>query len=275
MSNLTDLISAAGGGGSLPVNIVLTKSQTWVPPVDGNICIHVVGGGSGGRGTSGYSMSSGAAGGYCKKNSLAVTTSGSFTVVVGAAGLATTGDSSPSGAGGASTVAGTGLSSTLTANGGAAVSSTSSRAAGGSASNGDVNRTGGAGGQFGGGAVGIYGTGEQSETGTQVRNAGSVDSIGPESLMGYGVICGGAGGIFIYQSSSSPSQPAPGNGQNGGFLSGGGAIRAEGSGAARTIFGGEAGVGGGGGGAMNTQSNSYSRGGRGGDGIVIIQYLPA
>jgi hypothetical protein len=26
---------------------------------------------------------------------------------------------------------------------------------------------------------------------------------------------------------------------------------------------------------MNLQSNSYSRGGRGGDGIVIIQYLPA
>ena len=88
MATLSSLISSGGGGGGLPVNIALTESQTWVPPVDGNICIHVIGAGSGGIGSSGGG--GGGAGGYCKKNSLAVTTSGSFTVVIGAGGLGLT-----------------------------------------------------------------------------------------------------------------------------------------------------------------------------------------
>ena len=49
--------------------------------------IHVIGaGGSGSGGPILPSCTAGAAGGYCRKNSLAVTTSGSFTVVVGAGG---------------------------------------------------------------------------------------------------------------------------------------------------------------------------------------------
>ena len=111
MSNFTDFISTGGGGGGgLPVNIILGYSQTWVPPVDGNICIHVVGAGGGAMGNDGYD-SSGGAGGYCKKNSLAVTTSGSFTVVVGAGGAGGY-NGAAGGTGGNTTVAGTGLSST-------------------------------------------------------------------------------------------------------------------------------------------------------------------
>ena len=45
MSNFTDFIS--GGSASFPT-IFLNKSQTWVPPQDGNIMIHVIGAGGGG-----------------------------------------------------------------------------------------------------------------------------------------------------------------------------------------------------------------------------------
>ena len=82
MSTLSSLIS--GGGGALP-QITLTQSQTFVPPQDGNVCIHVIGAGGGGAGEVNAANGAGA-GGYCKKNILAVTTGGSFTVVVGAGG---------------------------------------------------------------------------------------------------------------------------------------------------------------------------------------------
>ena len=59
MSNFSDFISS-GGSGSLPVNIVLTESQTWVPPVDGNICIHVIGGGGAGNSGTGIYYGGGA-----------------------------------------------------------------------------------------------------------------------------------------------------------------------------------------------------------------------
>ena len=82
MSNFTDFISGGGGSASFPT-IFLTKSQTWVPPQDGNIMIHVIGAGGSGSGSTSESNSStaaggGGAGGYCRKNSLAVTTSGSI-----------------------------------------------------------------------------------------------------------------------------------------------------------------------------------------------------
>ena len=75
-------VFAASSAGVLP-QIALTNSQTWVPPMDGNICIHVIGAGGAGEG---HGVQSGGAGGYCKKNSLAVTTSGSYTVVIGTGG---------------------------------------------------------------------------------------------------------------------------------------------------------------------------------------------
>ena len=95
-----------GGNDTLP-QIALTQSQTFVPPQDGNICIHVIGAGGGGNGGD-QNGASGGAGGYCKKNSLAVTTGGSFTVVVGVGGAGNDGNSN-GGAGGNSTVAETGV----------------------------------------------------------------------------------------------------------------------------------------------------------------------
>jgi len=268
MSNFTDFIS--GGGGGLPVNIILGYSQTWVPPVDGNICIHVVGAGGGGTGMANNLAYSGGAGGYCKKNSLAVTTAGSFTVVVGAGGAGNA-DQAAGGTGGNSTFAGTGLASTLTANGGGGGGS-GSQGAGGTAANGDVNNTGGAGLTPGGGAVGITGTGN---TGVTEYGGGDCDVIGPESLMGYGFICGGKGGKRTEVESSSTGVQSIGPDADGGFLAGGGLFHVDGTNTNYETVAGNGGIGGGGAGCLNDINSSRANGGNGGNGIVIIQYLPA
>ena len=179
MSNFSDFIGG-GGGGSFPT-IFLHKSQTWVPPQDGNIMIHVIGaGGSGSCSNNTQQLESGAAGGYCRKNSLAVTTSGSFTVVVGAGGAATFGSFSAGVAGGTTSVAGTGLSSTLTATGGAAGAlSNNAHTTGGTASNGDVNNAGGRGGfTKGGGAVGLTGAGNDGVVRDFLGTGGNCDILG-------------------------------------------------------------------------------------------------
>ena len=261
MSTLSGLISS--GGGALP-QITLTQSQTWVPPQDGNVCIHVIGGGGAGSGLSG-AVHSGGAGGYSKKNTLSVTTSGSFTVVVGvggSGGLAIAGT-----AGGNSTVAGTGLSSTLTANGGGAGIANAS-GTGGSSSNGDVNNTGGAGTVYGGGAVGIYGTGTAGggSSGALARQGGSSDAQG--GVSGFGHIAGGGqGGKYRW---SNNNMYASIKGGDGGDFAGGGV----GFSTLGYTWGGNGGIGAGGGGGQRQSNDGNSGGGNGGDGIVLIQYLP-
>ena len=266
MSNLTDLISAGGGGGSLP-QIALTQSQTWVPPQDGNICIHVIAAGGGGHAHTSDGPYGGGAGGYCKKNSLAVTTSGSFTVVIGVGGLGGYTNGTYNGAaGGNSAFSGTGLSSTLNVDGGM-YGTSSSGGAGGSAANGDVNNTGGAGSFYGGGAVGVYGTGNSGRDNAQGgAGGGSSDAQGWDGLTGYGQIVGGKGTKAMNFASYGlqPTHQAP-------ALAGGGATFGNpGSGVKSGCDGG---TGGGGGGCRNT--SNMGMGGCGGDGIVIIQYLPA
>ena len=265
MSTLSSLISG-GGGGALP-QIALTQSQTWVPPQDGNVCIHVIGaGGNGSVNTAqGYPDYSGGAGGYCKKNSLAVTTGGSYTVVVGVGGPRHS--SGTVTAGGNSTVAGTGLSATLTANGGAGGGN--GAGGGGSSANGDVNNTGGAGyagSRGGGGAVGIYGTGE---AGVQNTRGGDSDAQGGESGFGH-IGGGGKGGVAAYmgasQNSNLPMSQAPD--ASGPFAGGGSTLGVNGN---TVFFGGNGGTGGGGGGC--TAGTAFA--GAGGDGLVLIQYLPS
>jgi len=273
VSNFSDFI---GGGGGLPVNIVLGHSQTWVPPVDGNICIHVVGAGGGGVGTDGSNRSGGGAG-YCKKNSLAVTTSHSYTVIIGAGGAGGY-NNATGGLGGATTVSGTGLGSPLRAFGGTGATS-SVNGVGGLSDGGDVNNTGGAGGYTGGGAVGITGTGNAgSSTAYNDPYGGSCDVIGPESLIGHGYICGGKGGDMFYSKTDATASYGPMNyspNGTGGFLAGGGSWYMDGSGMGPVAYGGHGGIGGGGGCCNNDNGGSYAVGGNGGNGIVIIQYLPA
>ena len=265
-----------GGNDTLP-QISLTQSQTFVPPQDGNICIHVIGAGGGGNGGD-QNGASGGAGGYCKKNSLAVTTGGSFTVVVGVGGSGNDGNSNGA-AGGNSTVAGTGLSATLTANGGSGGGGANNETggAGGAASNGDVNNTGGAGGSGGadggGGAVGVYGTGEAGE-GNNPYEAGSSDAMGPASFSGFGQIVGDRGGLGKGSGTGGAAGTFPLSARvDGGFLSGGGQVRGTAGTSADFMMGGCSLIGGGGGGCKTNVNNSI--GGHGGDGIVLIQYLPS
>ena len=254
-----------GGNDTLP-QITLTQSQTFVPPQDGNVCIHVVGAGGAG-GARGGSQNSGGAGGYCKKNSLAVTTAGSFTVVVGVGGASHV-SSNAVNAGGNSTVAGTGLSATLTANGGggAGPNTGNVQGAGGTAANGDVNNTGGAGGiAGGGGAVGIYGTGA---AGRNTKGGGVSDAQGGGLAMsGFGEIVGGSA-QSLEKDNGSGAALWPGVA---GDLCGGAFAEIASNTSGLLATGGYGGIGGGGG----AGDANVPIAGQGGDGIVLIQYLPS
>jgi len=270
VSNFSDYI---GGGGSASYpTIFLSKSQTWVPPQDGNIMIHVIGaGGSGAARYNNNQATSGAAGGYCRKNSLAVTTSGSFTVVIGAGGNSVSG-STVGIAGGNTTFAGTGLGSTLTANGGGGGNLSYTNASGGTASGGDVNNTGGLGGyQKGGGAVGLTGTGNQGDnpSGVQFRGA-ECDIVGDFWSSSLGQIAGGKRGnpAYVYTAIGMGVDTL-----DAGPLSGGGCMYSD-SGTTSSTPAGHASIGGGGGYSLNYANAAYTLSGRGGEGIVVIQYIP-
>ena len=194
MSNFTDFISSGGGGGlygGVLMEIPLSTSQTFVPPRNGTVNIICIGGGGGGgilwNDAQGLAAGGGA-GGYCVKESLAVTTSSSFTVTIGATGSGTLSQTAADGVtGGNTTVSGTGLSATLTANGGAGGSTETTSGlglaggAGGTASNGTVNRTGGAGGSVG----------ENVTTGANLRAATGGGAVAILTSVGYP-----GGGIF-------------------------------------------------------------------------------
>ena len=278
MSNFTDFIGG-GGSASFPT-IFLSKSQTWVPPQDGNIMIHVIG--AGGSGATNYTQNatSGAAGGYCKKNTLAVTTSGSFTIVVGAGGARVSGATSGN-AGGNSTVAGTGLSSTLTANGGAGgVTNSYADVAGGSASGGDVNNTGGKAyyvdnGYSGGGAVGLAGTGNSGFSSGKDYRGGDCDIIGDLWSSTLGQIAGGRGGSGYWTDRSQGYAKDPTvRESNGEPFAGGGSSMLDHTVQIASSVGGNGGIGAGGGMARCGGSQFLVTSGRGGEGIVVIQYIP-
>ena len=267
-------VLGASGGGHLP-QITITTSLNWSPPIDGNVCFHVIGAGSGGYGSTLTDSNSGAAGGYCKKNSVAVVTTDVFAIAVGVGGAG--GNGGAGGAGGNTTVeqtTGSGLSAVLTANGGSA-SGTSATTGGGTASNGDVNNTGGDGVrnyQGAGGSVGIYGTGDHGgvSAGNTYHAMGSnCDSAGGGLAMsGYGHIVGGTkGGPSVYCLTGSGAW----GGLDGGDLCGGGSVYSSES---TYVYGGHGGIGGGGGSARAVSAHSSGKGGFGGDGIVLIQYLP-
>ena len=266
MSNFSDFIGG-GGSASFPT-FFLHKSQTWVPPQDGNIMIHVIGaGGSGSTSNVFAELQSGAAGGYCKKNSLAVTTSGSFTVVIGAGGAPTVGAYGAGNAGGTTTFSGTGLSSTLTATGGAAGAlSNGTYTTGGTASNGDVNNAGGRGGfNRGGGAVGLTGTGNDGILGDKEWNlSGSCDILGDFYSSSFGQISGSSGGGSHYNSSNyqgyGPEVAGP---------LAGGVVAYKSS---LNMFSGHASIGGGGGYTYAPWTRGATSG-RGGEGCVVIQYI--
>tara|TARA_R110000764_G_scaffold82679_1_gene163075 strand:+ start:387 stop:1214 length:828 start_codon:yes stop_codon:yes gene_type:complete len=266
--------------GAFP-QLFITKSQTWVPPQDGTVCIHAVGAGGGGnQGADSYfRMNGGGAGAYFKVPSLAVTTSGSFTIVIGAGGRgghASTTVGVVGAAGGNTTIAGTGLTGTKTAGGGAggATNNQSAEAAGGSFSGSGesaVGYSGGAAAYGSGGAVGVYATGQSGQNvGSGQAAGGQSDAAGSGiETSGFGIIVGGRySGNNVYNF-------AGGNGiqhNNADDLNGGGLGYAT-TGNMPGV-GGNGGLGGGGGAGENTAYTQNGYGGHGGDGIIIIQYLP-
>jgi len=276
MSNLTDLISAGGGGGTL-FTIPVTKSTTWTPPVDGTAVIHCIGaGGSGATSQSIEKAGGGAAGGYSRKV-VTLSTGTNWTMVVGASGAPQNGQGN--GNAGGNTTATDGSSSLAANGGGGGRNSNATAAAGGTASGGDVNNAGGAGGAGSlpigtGGAVGILGTGNAGTNhdvgNNDVSNSiygGHSDVISPQFENTNGELRGGGRGG---RSFTSPVTP-PGDRHNGGFLAGGGAIYSQ---YANTIQGGDGGIGAGGGACTIGASTELGRttSGAGGHGLIIVMY---
>ena len=96
--------------------------------------------------------------------------------------------------------------------------------------------------------------------------------------MGYGYICGGLGGDYFHSDTDDFNAYGPLNyspNGNGGFLAGGGTYWMNGIGIISYAHGGNGGIGGGGGACNNDYGVANATGGPGGNGIVIIQYLPA
>ena len=240
--------------------LTITQSQTWVPPQDGVVCIHVVGAGSAGLG--GNLNHGGGAGAYAKIPTLAVTTSGSYTLVVGVGGEGTYGNFI-SGAGGASSIAGTNLTGTKTCGGGASATSSLNGAGGTLSGSGEgwAGYTGGAG-AVSGGAVGVFATGNSGSLRITDAAAGGL------AMSGYGIICGGSL-IYTHQyltMSTDLAYPI-----TAGDLCGGANLSNVPS--TGYAYAGGGGIGGGGGAAAGG-SIYQAWGGRGGDGIILIQYLP-
>ena len=210
MGTLSSLTGGSGGGGSpLPQPEWLTQksSFTYTFPYDGVVRVHVVGaGGSGGKQYNRYHGHGGGAGGYARKQ-FTVTTSTTATVTTGVGGLPRgEGHTSAAGVAGTNTTFVLGAT-TITANGGSGGSeypSALAQAAGGTATGGDVNYTGGRGGYFnrsyhvcgggsGGGAVNPFGLPTGSTDGGSV-----LYSSGSDYATGGGGIGGRGGNINTY-----------------------------------------------------------------------------
>ena len=266
------------GGAGVPAlpQITINKSQTWVPPQDGVVCIHVVGAGGSGAIDTAFDDAAGGAGAYAKIPSLAVTTAGSFTLVVGVGGAsrAISNAETHGFAGGNSTIAGTGITGTLSCGGGGGGDKNAGTHAAGGAVSGSTNEGwagfSGGGGRVSGGAVGIFATGNESMGFNDTpynRNGAATDAaFGGLAMSGYGAICGGTTGGPQYTNNVD----FRGEGDD---FCGGGYGYATGSSSAQ---GGKGGVGAGGGAVFPSGGTAYSYkciSGAGGNGIILIQYL--
>ena len=189
--------AGGGGGGQLPT-IAFFGSQTWTPSYDVTAKVFVIGGGGGGAAKKDWNgkCSGGGAGG-CAVSELTFSSGTAYTITIGAGGAghsATSGSYNSAGvgngsAGGNSSLSGSGIT-TMTANGGSGgVQVHTSGAAclggaGGSASGGTIgNFTGGAGGLLtgigdfaasGGGAVGLWTTGNAAPVGVTDGHVGKM-----------------------------------------------------------------------------------------------------
>lgn len=217
MGTLTSFFGG-GGGVILPESIFLfnKSSATYTFPFDGTVLVHVIGaGGSGSKQYSSYQATGGGAGGYSRKE-FSVTAGNTATVTTGTGGNGV-GYSTTDAQG----VDGTASSfvfgaSTLTANGGSGGNRyLATGGSGGTATGGDVNYTGGRGGNTynsyattlnigtGGGAVNFFNKdthGGDVTTNTYLKSGtggggigGSGGTIDAGGVSGYYVPTGGGG----------------------------------------------------------------------------------
>ena len=162
-------------GRALP-NIGLFGSQSWTPAFSMQAYVYVIGGGgSGAASDDNLNRSGGGGAAGCAISFLTLLSSVTYTVTIGAGGAQKTTNNAGAN-GGNSSLSGSNIA-TMTANGGTGGAQTGSAitgAAGGTATGGTIaNNTGGAGGDVpntggmlsGGGAVGIWGTGNKAESG--------------------------------------------------------------------------------------------------------------
>ena len=169
---------SSGGGGGITPTISFLGSQTWAPSYDMEAYVYVIGAGGGGCAGSntGDFLSGGGAGG-CAISKLTLSSGTTYTITIGAGGLRVSSSSgyTVGNAGGNTSFSGSGIS-TMTGNGGSGglriqyeTLGSGNGAAGGTATGGTLaNFTGGKGGRItsqlnsgrsGGGAVGLWATG--------------------------------------------------------------------------------------------------------------------
>lgn len=174
-----------GGGGGTSVQdlpyYLLGTTQTWTPPCNGCVVVHVIGGGGSSSGKCGQG-----AGGYSRKI-MSVTTSDSYCAIVGGSGSCSQ----------FCNITGTTVNMVACGNSGCC---------GGCASGGDINRRGGFGGSAsnglgsaGGGAVNIFGWNTCGGTNSNSEStAGGGGGVGTSGGSGFGCdtqnLSGGGGG---------------------------------------------------------------------------------
>ena len=177
--------AAGGGGGGVTPTISFLGSQTWAPSYDMEAYVYVIGaGGSGCAGSNAGDFLSGGGAGGCAISKLSLSSGTTYTITIGAGGARTTSSSgyTVGNAGGNTSFSGSGIS-TMTGNGGSGglriqyevQGSAIDGASGGTATGGTLaNFTGGKGGgitsqvnsaRSGGGAVGLWATGNDAPTG--------------------------------------------------------------------------------------------------------------
>lgn|GEM_PF-2589486 len=304
-----DLAKAVSGGGGLLRRRIMTQSQPFIAPIDGAYTITAIGGGGGGAGRFSGCATGGGGGGFVRKR-VSLSAGASLTCVIGAGGAqsalaSSTSQTAPGFNGGDTTVAGPGVN--IVAGGGqggnaAANGSAAAGAAGGTASGGDINYPGNGSGSSvwsssatGGGSVRLHGIEVSSGSvtgGSGCATGGAGTVFSSDSLASSGKTDGGgngvgrilpdswAGDLFTGAGVSTVTgfnQIGTGGGGSTNTSNGAGQIFAGGGASSSTVSvvagaGGSFG-GGGGGCATSATTGNTARGGAGGDGLVVIEWL--
>lgn len=214
-------VSETGARYPLIYTEVITATGAWsfTAPWDCDICISVIGGGGGGRsGGGGTNRSGGGAGGHAKKF-FSLSSGDVISGIVGEGGAANT-------AGGSSTATSSDVTLSITASGGNG-GVTTGTAAGGTATGGDKNYTGGesstgSGVANGGGAIGLNADGNSN---SGITGGVSLSNTSPISVTPFvhGQISGGDG-TNLSVAGTSGTFGCGGGGGNGGGAGGNGFI---------------------------------------------------